>query len=68
MSLGRDNNFALWKEMIQDVLVQRCQIEDIRHAKVPTGKTLEEWSVECGQYWPLSHLDAQLGHICNLGE
>ena len=36
-------NFPLWKEMMQDVLVQKCQIEAIRHTKVPTGKTLEEW-------------------------
>ena len=38
-----EKNFALWKEMIQDVLVQRRQIEAIRHSKTSAGKTPEEW-------------------------
>ena len=37
-------NSALWEEMMQDVLVQRRQIEEIWHAKVPTGKTPKEWT------------------------
>ena len=36
-------NFALRKEIMEDVLIQRHQIEAIRHAKAPTGKTPEEW-------------------------
>ena len=37
------NNFTLWKEMMQDVLVHRRQIEAIRHSKTLPGKTPEEW-------------------------
>ena len=36
-------NFALWKEMMQDVLIIRRQVEAIRHSKKPTLMTIEEW-------------------------
>ena len=36
-------NFAIWKEMMQDVLIIRRQIEAIRHNNKPTPMTTEEW-------------------------
>ena len=39
-----DNNcFALWKEMMQDVLIIRHQIEVNRHNNKPTTMPIEEW-------------------------
>ena len=38
-----DKNFGLWKEIMKDVLVQRRQIEAIRHAMKPATKLDEEW-------------------------
>ena len=38
-----DKNFALWKEMMQDVLIIRRQIEAIRHNNKPTLMTTDEW-------------------------
>ena len=31
-----DKNFALWKEMMQDVLIMRRQVEAIQHSEKPT--------------------------------
>ena len=31
-----DKNFALWKEMMQDVLIIRRQVEAIQHSEKPT--------------------------------
>ena len=48
-SIGReirkfdDKNFALWKEMMKDVLIIRGQIEAIRHNSRWLMMTLEEW-------------------------
>ena len=36
-------NIALWKEMMQDVLIIRRQVEAIRHSEKPTLMTIEEW-------------------------
>ena len=36
-------NFALWKEMMQDMLIIRCQVEAIHHNNMPTSMTIEEW-------------------------
>mgnify|MGYP002775115835 FL=1 len=36
-------NFALWKEMMQDVLIIRRKVDAIRHSKKPTSMTIEEW-------------------------
>ena len=36
-------NFALWKEMMQDVLIIRCQVEEIQHNTKPASMTTEEW-------------------------
>ena len=36
-------NFALWKEMMQDVLIIRHQIEVIRHISKPTKLSSVEW-------------------------
>ena len=36
-------NFALWKEVMQDVLVIQRQIEAIRHNNKPTSMTVEGW-------------------------
>ena len=36
-------NFALWKEMMEDVLIIRRQVEAIRHSEKPTLMTIEEW-------------------------
>ena len=38
-----DKNFALWKEMMQDVLIIRRQVKAIRHSEKPTSMTIEEW-------------------------
>ena len=36
-------NFALWKEMMQDVLIIRRQVEVIRHNEKRSLMTIEEW-------------------------
>ena len=36
-------NFALWKEMMKDVLIIGCQIEAIKHNNRPSTMTTEEW-------------------------
>ena len=36
-------NFALWKEMMQDVMIIQCQIEAIRHNNKPTSMATNEW-------------------------
>ena len=36
-------NFALWKEMMQDVLIIRRKVDAIRHSKKPTSMSIEEW-------------------------
>ena len=36
-------NFSLRKEMMQDVLIVRRQVEAIRHSEKPTLLTTEEW-------------------------
>ena len=38
-------NFALWKQMMQDVLITRRQVEAIRHIKKPASMTIEEWKL-----------------------
>ena len=53
-------NFALWKEMMQDVLVQRRQIEAIRHFKTPAGKTPKGMEVR-RRTGPINDLDASGG-------
>ena len=35
--------FARWKEMMQDMLIIRCQVEAIHHNNMPTSMTIEEW-------------------------
>ena len=35
-------NFALWKEMMQDVLIIRRQVEAIRHSEKPASMMVEE--------------------------
>ena len=37
-------NFALWKEMIQDVLIIQHQIEAIRHNNKPVAMAVDESS------------------------
>ena len=34
---------ALWKEIMQDVLIIRRSVESIRHIEKPTSMTIEEW-------------------------
>ena len=36
-------NFALWKKMMQDVLLIRRQVEAIRHSDKPPSMSAEEW-------------------------
>ena len=36
-------NFAMWKEMMQDVLIIRRQVEAIRHNEKPESMKAEEW-------------------------
>ena len=36
-------NFALWKEMMQDVLIIRRQVEAIRHSEKPASMSTDEW-------------------------
>ena len=36
-------NFALWKEMMHDVLIIRRQIKAIRHNNKPTSMATDEW-------------------------
>ena len=36
-------NFALWKEIMQDLLIIRCQVEEIQHNTKPASMTTEEW-------------------------
>ena len=36
-------NFALWKEMVEDLLIVRRQVEAIRHSEMPTSMIIEEW-------------------------
>ena len=36
-------NFALWKEMMQDVLIIRRQVEAIRQKEKPESMKAEEW-------------------------
>ena len=36
-------NFALWKEMMQDVLIVQRQIEAIQHNNKPASMIVEEW-------------------------
>ena len=36
-------NLAQWKEMMQDVLIIRRQVEAINHNKKPASMTIEEW-------------------------
>ena len=36
-------NFALWKEMMQDVLIIRRKVEAIRHIEKPTLIKIEKW-------------------------
>ena len=36
-------NFSLWKEMMQDVLIIRRQVEAIRHSEKSISMTIEEW-------------------------
>ena len=36
-------NLALWKEMMQYVLIIRRQVEVILHSEKPTSITIEEW-------------------------
>ena len=38
-----DKNFALWKEMMQDMLIIRRQVEASRHGEKPTLMKIEEW-------------------------
>ena len=38
-----DKNFALWKEMMQDVLIIRHRIKLIRHNGKPSMMTTEDW-------------------------
>ena len=38
-----DKIFALWKEMMEDMLIIRRQVEAIRHSEKPTLMTIEEW-------------------------
>ena len=38
-----NKDFALWKEMLQDVLIIRRQIEAIWHNNKPTTMTEDEW-------------------------
>ena len=38
-----DKNFVLWKEMMQDVLIIRCQIKAIRQKNKSTSMTIEDW-------------------------
>ena len=36
-------NFALWKEMMEDVLVIQRQVEAIRHSKKYASMSAKEW-------------------------
>ena len=36
-------NFALWKEMMQDVLIIQWQIEAIWHNSKPVSMSAKEW-------------------------
>ena len=36
-------NFALWKEMTQDMLIIRRQVKVIRHSEKPALMTIDEW-------------------------
>ena len=38
-----DKNFVLWKEMMQDVLIIRHQIEAIWHNNTPVPMAHDEW-------------------------
>ena len=38
-----DKNFALWKEMMQGVLIIRRQVKAIRHSEKLASMTTEEW-------------------------
>ena len=35
--------FALWKEMMQDVLIIRKHVEAIHHSEKPVSMTTKEW-------------------------
>ena len=37
-----NKNFALWKEMMQELLIIRRQVEAIHHNEKPTSMTIEE--------------------------
>ena len=39
-----DKNFVMWKEMMQDVVIIRRQVEAIRHNEKPASMTIKEWT------------------------
>ena len=40
-----DKHFTLWKEMMQDVLIIRRQVEEIHRNEKPASMTIEEWKL-----------------------
>ena len=49
-------NFALWKEMMQDVLIIRRKVEAIRHIEKPTLIKIEKWKSIDEIAWFTIHL------------
>ena len=50
-----NKNFALWKEMMQDVLIIRRQVKAIQHREKPASMSAKEWrsldKIACSSIW-----------------
>ena len=49
-------NFAMWKEMVQDVLIIKRQVKEIRHRKKSASMTIEEWKSIDEIAWSTIHM------------